>query len=584
MACNDLAALQANLAGDPAGGRALAFRLQALSSAESSALSFESGFGPRSRGPQLRPRLLLHLDGADPRPCTGGPAPAITDVLVDHVDERAAVVSWRTDVLSDSTVYFREAGTGEWIPVGSPLRVTQHFVRVGNLKPLGAYEFVVRSANCAGEATVDDNRGSAYALFPEAYQAPVVSGLFAEPAAGGARVGWTTDQPSTSVVRYGLVPDALDHVAAPPGPVKDHLVPFPAVAPCRIHYFVVESTNQSGKTTRSEVLAVLPPGSDPLPVASFDFGSGDQGFAPHPPGGSGGLSAPAPAAIGPGSGTAGGAPLDPTRWQRRPEPVFSGSQAMRTVLRDAVPGYSSGADLRLVSPPVLLPPGPGVLRFQEWFELAGTTSFARVELSPDDGATWVPLRADDGASPESKGFPRPATTVLPIDPALTGRPVRIAFRLVSGGVGDVPLAGWAVDDVALLSPPCPPPAEAARKPVAPPSRPPAETASGQAMPHGPRPPGSAGAAGIGPLPPAGGRPSPASLAAGTAACGPPATPQPGSRRTSGPSSGVFGVGAPLAGGWGPHGRRRAARPPPGVFGVGAPLARGRARMDQRRAG
>ena len=135
---------------------------------------------------------------------------------------------------------------------------------------------------------------------------------------------------------------------------------------------------------------------------------------------------------------------------------------MRTVLRDAVPGYSSGADLRLVSPPVLLPPGPGVLRFQEWFELAGTASFARVELSPDDGATWVPLRADDGAGPESKGFPRPATTVLPIDPALTGRPVRIAFRLVSGGVGDVPLAGWAVDDVALLSPPCPPPAPTCR--------------------------------------------------------------------------------------------------------------------------
>ncbi len=187
VACNDLPAFLGNLGNDPGGHRALAFRLRSLSDLTGSALSFETGLGRRSRGPQLRPRLLLHLDGADPLPCRPGePAPTISHVLVDHLDDTSAVVTWRTDVPADSTVYFRKAGDTAWTPVSSPLRVTQHMVRVAGLRPLGTYEFAVRSAGCGGTA-VDDNGGSAYALFTEAYQAPVVSGVFAAPDRTGRR-------------------------------------------------------------------------------------------------------------------------------------------------------------------------------------------------------------------------------------------------------------------------------------------------------------------------------------------------------------------------------------------------------------
>lgn len=268
VACNDLGALRGNLARDPRGERALAFRLRAQSDAIDSALSFDTGFGHRSRGLHLRPRLLLHLDGADPLPCAGAPAPVISHVLVDHVDDTSAVVTWRTDVPADSTVYFREAGATEWVPVGSPVRVTQHFVRIGGLRALGAYEFVVRSANCEGEASVDDNGGSAYALLPEAYEPPVIAKVYAQPAGGAELVGWTTDQPSTSVVRYGVAPDALDREAGSPDRVAEHGVTLSDLTPCRIHYFVAESTNQAGKTARSQVFAFEPPAGDQAPIAT----------------------------------------------------------------------------------------------------------------------------------------------------------------------------------------------------------------------------------------------------------------------------------------------------------------------------
>ncbi|MGH9002572.1 MAG: hypothetical protein ACRDYV_05525, partial [Acidimicrobiia bacterium] len=445
VACNDLPGLVGNLTGDPGDRRGLAFRLRSLSDQPGSALSFETGLGRRSRGPQLRPRLLLHLDGADPLPCpVGEPAPTISSVLVDHIDDTSAVVTWRTDVPADSTVYFRKAGEAAWTPVSSPLRVTQHMVRVAGLRPLGTYEFAVRSAGCGGVA-IDDNGGAAHALFSEAYQDPLLSRIFAAPDPAGRTVGWTTDQPATSRVRYGLAPDTLDQVAEATTMVTVHRVELTGLAPCRLHYFVVESTNEAGRTARSPVLAFdRTTAGSPL-VASFDFEDGPQGFSVLPPEGSGGLSG-----VGPGSGSE--PSLNPTNWSRRPEPVFAGSPAMRTVLRDAAPGYSSLADVRLVSPPLTLPPGPAGLRFSEWYLLAGADDRATVEISTDGGAGWTPLRA--GSPPGHKGFPIPAATEVAIDPAFTGRDVLIAFRLSAGAAGGSPGGGWAVDDVAVLGAPC----------------------------------------------------------------------------------------------------------------------------------
>jgi hypothetical protein len=518
VACNDLPAFLANLSGDPGGHRALAFRLRSLSDLTGSALAFETGLGRRSRGPQLRPRLLLHLDWADPLPCRPGePVPTISSVLVDHLDDTSAVVTWRTDVPADSTVYFRKAGETVWTPVSSPVRVTQHMVRVAGLRPLGTYEFAVRSAGCGGVA-VDDNGGAAYALFSEAYQTPVVSRVFADPNPGGRVIGWRTDQPATSTVRYGFAPDALDHEVGAPGMATTHRVQLTGLAPCRPYYFVVESTNEAGRAARSPVLAFDRTSTESEPVVTFDFDDGPQGFAAFPPEGSGGLSG-----VGPGGPEPS---LNPTSWSHRPEAVFAGSPAMRTVVRDAAPGYSSGADVRLVSPPVSLPPGPARLRFREWYLLAGTDDRATVEVSADGGATWIPLRP--GQPPGHPGFPVPAVVEVPLtpdggDPA--AREIRIAFHLSAGPSGGTPGGGWAVDDVSVLGAPCAGGGPSALAPVAPTSEPEPEKGTATRTP-GPRPPVSAGAAGTGTLP-APTPPGPESLAAGTAACAPPPATGPG---------------------------------------------------------
>ncbi len=326
-------------------------------------------------------------------------------------------------------------------------------------------------------------------------------------------------------MRYGFAPDALDHQVAGEGMSTSHRVALTGLVPCRLHYFVVESTNEAGKTARSPVLAFDRPNEGSAPVAAFDFDDGPQGFSVTPPEGSGGLSG-----VGPGSGAAEPS-LNPTSWAQRPEPAFAGSPAMRTVLRDMAPGYSSGADVRLVSPPVPLPPGPARLRFREWYLLAGADDRATVEISSDGGATWTALRP--GLPPGPESFPGPAVTELALDPTFTGAELRVAFHLSSGTAGEAPGGGWAVDDVALFAAPCDTGAATPATPVAPTSEPEAPDGRASAA-RGPRPPVAAGSPGTGTLP-APAPPGPESLAAGTAAC---ATPLSGAPGVSGVTPGI----------------------------------------------
>ncbi len=172
--CEQLGQLKTTL-DDDGEERKAAFRALGLPGWEEESLfSYDIGFNRRSRGPIQRPKLVLYLDDGsggqtDPFPCDPNTAaPTISDITVAPTEagkETGSVVTWRTDVSSDSLVLFREQGTSDWIEVGSPVRTTHHMVEVKNLNPDKEYEFAVRSAACNGETTTDTNGGQGYQFF-----------------------------------------------------------------------------------------------------------------------------------------------------------------------------------------------------------------------------------------------------------------------------------------------------------------------------------------------------------------------------------------------------------------------------------
>ncbi|MEY2448615.1 MAG: hypothetical protein QOH79_2091, partial [Acidimicrobiaceae bacterium] len=161
------------------GERKAAFRWDSTEPGEASLVSLEFGFNRRSKGPDLRPRLiLLTADAPTPpnyTPCDPGTAaPLIDDVRIDnsYIDggenvftKNEITVSWHTDVMSDSLVLYREKGTTNWLQVGTYGRTKQHQVRIRNIDTTKHYEFGVRSTSCNGKATTNDNGGKGYDLF-----------------------------------------------------------------------------------------------------------------------------------------------------------------------------------------------------------------------------------------------------------------------------------------------------------------------------------------------------------------------------------------------------------------------------------
>jgi hypothetical protein len=453
--CNQLEAFKTNLSEDSGDERRAAFRLEAKTTLDESLFSFETGYGRRSRGPQLRPRLVLFMDGLDPMPCNATAAPEITNLGVDHVEDTSAVVSWRTDVPSDSTVYFRKTGTTDWTPVSAPVRVTQHFVRVDGLEANGPYEFVVRSATCNGLVTVDDNGGKSYALYNEAFEPAVLGGFFARPKVddpGIEEVGWGSSQKTTSVVSYGTSPNALTTQVSDDASTDTHLVPLPDLAPCTRYYFKVSGVNGAGAVSESPVMAFDTAGATLADVVSYDFAADEQGWTNDPPEGTGTEGDPL---IGEQIAD------NPTIWDQLTDPAMQ-SGAMRTVLKTTgQPGYSSNVNQRLVSPPIAVPAGYSILEWREWFlfEQGAEGVFEPkeepiVELSMDDGATWVKLR--NGVLTQNADFPEPNTTRLALPSTAAGHTVRVAFHMSSDGNTEPPGGGWAIDDVKVLNATCGP--------------------------------------------------------------------------------------------------------------------------------
>jgi hypothetical protein len=191
--CDQLDVLRETLEGAPTaeGDQLASFRYDALVDPEvaESLFAMEFGFNRRSHGADLRPQLVLFLEGEDqgvaeqPRACDPNtPAPVIRDVGVQPgvPDEAAAegdpgsvVVSWRTDVPSDSTVLFRPAGSDEpFTQVGSDALTTAHAIEVFGLELDVDYVFGVRSATCNGLVTTDDNEGAGYSFGPVAGEDP----------------------------------------------------------------------------------------------------------------------------------------------------------------------------------------------------------------------------------------------------------------------------------------------------------------------------------------------------------------------------------------------------------------------------
>jgi phosphodiesterase/alkaline phosphatase D-like protein len=172
---------------------------------------------------------------------TAAPPAVISGVSSSNVTTSGATIAWLTDLAADTQVEYGLTTTyGSSTTLNSSL-VTSHQQALSGLSANTLYHFRVRSKTGAGVLTVSDD-----ATFTTMMNAPVVTLTTATAIAStSANITWTTDQPSDSLVQWGLT-TAYGSSTQDATLVLAHARTLSGLSPSTLYHYRVTSRNSQG--------------------------------------------------------------------------------------------------------------------------------------------------------------------------------------------------------------------------------------------------------------------------------------------------------------------------------------------------
>ena len=176
------------------------------------------------------------------------PGPVITAVPASGLTQTSATITWTTDIPSTTLVnYGLTAAYGSASTLNSAL-VTAHTVTLTGLNPGTTYNYDVVSVNGSGTSTTSAN----FTFATTAAPAPVISAVTVSSITQtSATITWTTDQASSTQVKYGLTSAYGTQSTLVSTPVTAHTVNLTGLTPGTTYNYAVMSTNSSNNTGTS---------------------------------------------------------------------------------------------------------------------------------------------------------------------------------------------------------------------------------------------------------------------------------------------------------------------------------------------
>lgn len=176
--------------------------------------------------------------------------PSISNVTVDSVDNSQAVITWQTNNVSDSTVYYatNAALLGAANSTNDSL-VNNHSVTLTGLTQGTIYYFYVTSANA-----LDNNSGNYYSFTTSNdSDGPVIASQSASNITDtGALITWNTNEGGTSQVAYGTTTGELNISSQLSTTYnQNHSVSLSNLVANTTYYYTVTSVDISGNETTS---------------------------------------------------------------------------------------------------------------------------------------------------------------------------------------------------------------------------------------------------------------------------------------------------------------------------------------------
>lgn len=178
-------------------------------------------------------------------------APAISDVAAQP-RSTSAVITWKTNEYATSRVqYGRTASYGS--TTQEDLRFTlNHAVSLANLEPSTTYHYRVISRDGSGNIGMSLD----HLLTTPAVDStgPEISQVVAVPGSTSCVITWITNEPSTSVIRYGLTEAADDATESDDALVIQHSLTLTELIPSTDYKCFVGSADAEGNLTEVGLL------------------------------------------------------------------------------------------------------------------------------------------------------------------------------------------------------------------------------------------------------------------------------------------------------------------------------------------
>ncbi|MGH7598926.1 MAG: fibronectin type III domain-containing protein, partial [bacterium] len=177
------------------------------------------------------------------------PPPVIAGIAVSNLTNSAATLTWKTVKPTAAQIeYGLATNYGALTPLDF-CRDTTHVVTLSGLTQNTTYHFRARARDAAGKLAV--SRDTTFTTLADR-RPPLISSItVAKRTAASATITWSTDEPGTSQVEFGLTASYGRVSPLNPALVKQHEVMLPNLAPFTTFHARVKSTDAAGNTALS---------------------------------------------------------------------------------------------------------------------------------------------------------------------------------------------------------------------------------------------------------------------------------------------------------------------------------------------
>ena len=199
-------------------------------------------------------------------PTTDINAPQITGVAATGITDNSAIIVWTTDAPSESSVEYGISTTYGFVSAFDNTLVTSHSVALADLAAQTTYHYKVKSRDASG-IWAETPDGTFTTGIDMGTDPPKILFLTpGDPTNSGAAISWSTNEPATSQVEYGLT-DKYGFTTAPSTEFKTaHLVPITDLKAGMTYHYRVISTDAAGNRAVSDDKTFnTPMGRAPLP-------------------------------------------------------------------------------------------------------------------------------------------------------------------------------------------------------------------------------------------------------------------------------------------------------------------------------